>query len=159
MTWWWVFKGNHYDKNNITYKSEGHVFHSYALFQCSFTCHIFMRNDPDPPKYVDNYFSSLWNIDGPILFLKNMYDHCNMDSFINILIPFFIYSIYIHIWMSKICLNPFICHWRFILQLMKLLFTIYVFHAHGALLKMFSNFPVLWIGHVDLSVCTLVFGQ
>ena len=53
------YNGHHNDMKCIIYKAEGYGFQVDALFQGGFTYHIFMRNDPSPPKYMDQCLSPL----------------------------------------------------------------------------------------------------
>ena len=108
-----MFKGDHYDKNHIMYKSGGDGFQSDALFQCSLTYHIFMRNDtPPPPKCMDKYPPPPLHARLMALFdfLKNMHNFCTIKYIYKGIDAIFIYPTYIHICMFKILLNPFICY-------------------------------------------------
>ena len=57
-----MFKGDHKDKKHLMYKAEGGGFQAYEICQDGFTCHIFMINDPAPPKYTYQYLSPLHTI-------------------------------------------------------------------------------------------------
>ena len=70
------FKGNHKDKKRIAYNAEGDGFQADALCQDGFTYHIFIRNDPAPPKYVYQGLSPLHTrVTAQLYTLKYMY-HC-----------------------------------------------------------------------------------
>ena len=83
-------KEDQYDKNNITYKSEVNYSQSYSLFQCSFTCQIFMGGYPSPPKYMyKNYPPLCARLMSQFYFLNKMYHLCTMELFYNDIYPIF----------------------------------------------------------------------
>ena len=75
------FKGNHSDKQRISYKKEGDGFLADAILQDGYTYTFYMQNMPVPKNYVDNKLSPLH---ARVLFmfdqLKEPYHHCGLDN-------------------------------------------------------------------------------
>jgi len=55
------FKGNHADKQCISYKKEGDVFLADAISQDGYTNSFFFWNMPAPKKYLDQKLSPLYS--------------------------------------------------------------------------------------------------
>ena len=53
------FKGHHHDKLRITYKAEGDGFQADSICDDSYCYQVYMRNDPDPKKYLKQGISPL----------------------------------------------------------------------------------------------------
>jgi len=51
------FKGNHSDKQRISYKKEGDGFLADSILQDGYTYTFYMQNMPVPKSYVDNKLS------------------------------------------------------------------------------------------------------
>ena len=67
------FKSNHKDRNRIMYKANGGGFQPTELCHDGFIYQVFTRNDPDPQKYMDKYFSlfDIW---------KEMHHCCTVEN-------------------------------------------------------------------------------
>ena len=79
------YKGTHRDIFRITYKKEGDGFQTDTLFQDGFCYQHYMRNEPAPPKYLSQGYSSLHS---RVLYLfdslKDKYHQCGMDNLYNL---------------------------------------------------------------------------
>ena len=53
------FKGHHHYKLRITYKAEGYGFQANSLYYDGYCYQVYMRNDPDPKKYLKQGLSPL----------------------------------------------------------------------------------------------------
>ena len=78
------FKGNHADKQRISYKKEGDGFLADTLCESGYTYTIYLRNMPPPKHYVDKGCSALH---ARVLFmfdqLKSKYHVCGLDNLYN----------------------------------------------------------------------------
>eukprot|EP00536_Pseudo-nitzschia_multiseries_P006155 jgi/Psemu1/14601/gm1.14601_g len=79
------FKGCDIDKWCMTYKRKGDGFEADTLCDKGYCYQIYMRNDPDPEKYLDTGLSPLhtrtmWLFDS----LKDEYHHVGMDNLYNL---------------------------------------------------------------------------
>ena len=78
------FKGQHKDKQRITYKAEGDGFQADALCDEGFTYQVYMRNDPAPKKYLKQGMSPLHSrVMALFDAVKDSYHNCTMDNLYN----------------------------------------------------------------------------
>ena len=79
-----VLKGQHKDKNRITYKAEGDGFQSDALCREGYTYHIWMRNDHAPSKHLKQGLSPLHShVMGLFDSIEDDHHQCAMDNLYN----------------------------------------------------------------------------
>ena len=78
------FKSNNKYNKGIMYKAQGGVFQANKIFQDGLTYHIFINNDPDPQKHMDQGLSPVHAI-GMAIFdvLKYMYHCFTVEFFYN----------------------------------------------------------------------------
>jgi Transposase IS4 len=78
------FKGNHQDKQRISYKKEGDGFLADAISEDGYTYSFYFRNMPAPKKYVSRKFSPLHS---RVLFLFDQLKQgnhiCGLDNLYN----------------------------------------------------------------------------
>ena len=78
------FKGQHQDKQRISYKREGDGFLADTLCESGFTYTFYFRNMPPPKHYISKGCSALH---ARVLFmfdqLKSSYHICGMDNLYN----------------------------------------------------------------------------
>ena len=78
------FKGNHADKQRISYKREGGVFLADTICESGYTYTLFFRNMPPPRHYISKGCSALH---ARVLFmfdqLKGKYHVCGLDNLYN----------------------------------------------------------------------------
>ena len=78
------FKGNHADKQRISYKKEGDGFLADALLEDGYTDSFYFQNMPAPKKYIDRKCSPLH---ARVLFmfdqLEEKYHVCRLNNLYN----------------------------------------------------------------------------